>query len=191
MRFTFITRLKRFYLISLIALLCSCNSGKKWQLQDVSGHLPDLRFSLTNDTGKPVTADIYQGDIVLLYFGFTGCGTQCPATLQHLSSVLAQLGKDANHMRVLLVTVDPAHDTPQALHKYLANFDKHHMTGLTGSADRIKDIARRYRAAYRPDSLVHGNAIYIFDAEGKARLIAPANGNSSKLVHDLHQLALS
>jgi protein SCO1/2 len=191
MRFTFIIALKRLCLFSLIVLSCSCSPKKQWQLQDVAGHLPDLRFSLTDDTGKPVTAQNYRGKIVLLYFGFTGCGTQCPIVMQRLAGVLAQLGHDADQMRVLLVTVDPVHDTPQAMHNYVSNFDKTHIAGLTGNDAGIRDIARRYRAAYRSNSLVHSNAVYIFDATGKAKLLASDDDNSDAFVHDLRQLIRS
>lgn len=180
-----------FLCVMLVAGMSNCAPDKQWQLQDVSGHLPDLQFNLIDDAGSPVTARNYRGDVVLLYFGFTGCGTQCPIIMERLSGIVQRLGKKADHVHVLLVTVDPAHDTSQALHKYVRNFDKNHIVGLTGTDNDIENIARRYRTAYRPHSLVHGNAIYIFDASGKARLLASGDSPDESLVHDLRQLVQS
>jgi protein SCO1/2 len=36
--------------------LAACASHPQWQLDDVQGHLPDLKFQLTGDLGQPVTA---------------------------------------------------------------------------------------------------------------------------------------
>ncbi|MGH8215426.1 MAG: SCO family protein, partial [Rhodanobacteraceae bacterium] len=57
--------------ICAVFLLAACQSQPKWQLDNVQGHLPDLKFQMTNDLGKPVTAASYHGKIVLLYFGYT------------------------------------------------------------------------------------------------------------------------
>jgi len=95
-------------LIVLLFVLLGCAPQNQWQLQDVAGHLPDLRFSLTSDNGKSVTAENYKGDVVLLYFGFTGCSAQCPVVMQHLAVALHEMGRGADNLRILFVTVDPA-----------------------------------------------------------------------------------
>jgi protein SCO1/2 len=179
------------FFLTLIAAAGGCAPEKQWQLQDISGHLPDLQFTLTDDSGNPVTAQNYQGDVMLLYFGFAGCGTQCPIVLHRLTDVLQQLGGSAEHVRVLFVTVDPAHDTPQVLHSYIGTFDAKHMIGLAGSDKDTEDLARRYRAAWRPHSLVHGTALYIFDTRGQAQLLAAADAPEQNIVHDLRQLLKS
>jgi protein SCO1/2 len=51
--------------------LAACASHPQWQLDDVQGHLPDLKFQMTNDLGQPVTAASYHGKVTKLYFGYT------------------------------------------------------------------------------------------------------------------------
>lgn len=186
----------------VIFLFC-CLAALAWQLPraprstpyllaDISGHLPDLRFSLVDDTGRKVKAEDYRGKAILLYFGFAGCSTQCPLTLARLARLLSQLGSDEGRVRVLFVTVNPENDTPSALRSYLSHFGPRAITGLTGSAGEIGQLAQRLRAAYRPDvtgnDIPHSNILYIFDAQGQARLLAAPKDDDKKILHDLRQL---
>lgn len=176
-----------------VLLLAACQSSHpKWQLSDARGHLPDLKFSLTIDLNKPVTAAYYRGKVVMLYFGYTHCPDVCPLTLVHLHTDMQKLGKLADGVRILFVTVDPARDTPAVLHQYVAAFDPR-IVGLTGSQKQIAALAKRYRAYFQRekpeksgDYLVnHSGGIYIFDREGNARLIASNGDPDSAVVHDL------
>ncbi|MGH8114356.1 MAG: SCO family protein [Rhodanobacteraceae bacterium] len=194
---SFSRHLLRFaFLACALIFIAACQQSQPhWQLSDVHGHLPDLKFSLTNDLGKPVDAADYHGKIVMLYFGYTHCPDVCPLTLVHLHTDMQKLGKLADGVRILFVTVDPARDTPAVLHQYVTAFDPR-IVGLTGSQGRIAALAKRYRAYYQPvkpgesgDYLVnHSAGIYIFDREGHARLIASNGDPQSQVVHDLRIL---
>lgn len=186
--------------ISMMALcLTACQKPQDWKLTDVSGHLPDLQFSLTSDSDAPITAAAFKGDITLVFFGYTHCPDVCPETMARLSQVLQQLGPDAEHVRIAFITVDPHRDTPAILHAYVHAFDARHAVGLTGSDQAIKSLARRYRVAYelgKPDSdgnyeVNHSSAIYIFDGQGHIRLMATDNDPAEFLVHDLRMLVAS
>jgi protein SCO1/2 len=176
------------------ALLAACASKPNWQLDDVSGHLPDLKFQMTTDTGKPVTAATYHGKVVVLYFGYTHCPDVCPLTLVHLHTVLQRLGKDADDVKVLFVTVDPTRDTVPVLHQYVTAFDPR-IVGLTGTQDAIAKLAKRYRAYFQRETpkasaagdyeVTHSSAIYIFDRQGRARLLATPGSTNDAIFHDL------
>jgi protein SCO1/2 len=145
--------------------LSGCTPSAKWHAMNVSG-------------SKPVTAADYRGKIVLLYLGYTNCPDVCPTTLANLASVLRRLGSDANHVRILFVTVDPNRDTPQVLKEYVENFAPQ-IDGLRGTADQLEALARRYRLVYsvepetkdHPYEVTHSSAIYVFDGSGAARLL--------------------
>ena len=107
-----------------LGLLAGCTHKEApWHLTNVTGHLPDLDFSLIGDDGKPITGETFKGDTALVYFGYTHCPDVCPETMARLMQVLAKLGPDAQKVRILFITVDPARDTPQALHDYVGAFD--------------------------------------------------------------------
>jgi protein SCO1/2 len=177
-------------------LLGGCHrDALPFKLTDISGHMPDLRFRLIDDDGKAVTAADYRGKVVLLYFGYTHCPDVCPLTLAHLHVTLQKLGKAADGVRILLVSVDPARDTPAVLHAYVNAFDKR-AVGLTGSPGAIEALVKRYRASFtrEPDSkdgnyeVSHSSAIYVFDRDGRARVLSTPGTPQDDLVHDLRLL---
>jgi protein SCO1/2 len=174
-------------------LLAACAAQPQWQLDDVQGHLPDLKFQLTNDAGQRVTAADYHGKVALLYFGYTHCPDVCPLTLVHLHTVLQKMGPAADNVRILFVTVDPARDTLPVLHQYVTAFDPR-IVGLTGSQDELAQLAKRYRAFFQREApgqkagdyeVTHSSAIYVFDREGRARLLATPGSTNDAILHDL------
>ena len=189
--------LRRFLLPALgMLLLAACSHAPPpWQLNDVRGHLPDLQFRLTNDLGKPVTAADFRGKYVMMYFGYTHCPDVCPLTLVHLHQVMQKLGPQADKVRILFVSVDPARDTPHVLHQYVTAFDPH-ITGLTGTPQQITAMAKRYRAAFNEDAkqpdggyeVSHSSGIYIFGPQGHAQLLGTSADSTDEFVHDMKLL---
>jgi protein SCO1 len=188
---------RRTGIVAGILLLGACSHpGKPWELTNVSGHLPDLDFALTADNGQHVTGSSFLGKTTLVYFGYTHCPDVCPETMARLMQVLAKLGPDAHNVRILFISVDPARDTPQALHAYVDAFDAQHARGLTGSDAQIESLAKRYRVAYQmekrdPDGsyeVTHSSAVYVFDAQGRARLLATDQNTPDAIAHDLRRV---
>lgn len=194
-RFVHLAGLSILLIASLLLVACHQDQPPPWQLSDISGHMPDLSFQLTDDQGKTVTAMDYRGKVVLLYFGYTHCPDVCPLTLAHLHVVMQRLGKLSDGARILFVSVDPTRDTPAVMHNYVTAFDPH-AVGLTGSPSDIEALSKRYRAAFTREpgnadggyEVSHSSGIYIFDANGNARLLATPADPQDKLVHDLHLL---
>ena len=192
------SRLARLLLLfGALLLLAACHRGDDlpWRLTNVSGHMPDLRFQLTDDHGRAVTGNDYRGKVVLLYFGYTHCPDVCPLTLARLHAVLQRVGPTADGARILFVSVDPARDTPAVMHAYVSAFDMR-AVGLTGAPLAIEALSKRYRSAFtrEPDQgdgqyeVSHSSAIYLFDRQGQARLLATPTTSQDDLVHDLYLL---
>jgi protein SCO1/2 len=166
-------------LSSMSVALSACNRDEGWHATDVTGISPDLKFTMTRaEDSREVTAADYRGKVALLYFGYTFCPDVCPTTLANVAEILKGLGKEANKVRVLFVTVDPDRDTPKVLNQYTDAFAPQ-VDGLAGTADELAALARRYRIAYsvKPNNdpsryeVSHSPAIYVFGKEGKARLL--------------------
>lgn len=190
----------RFLVFIILAIgLTGCKSEPPpWRLSDISGHLPDLEFSLISDKETQVTAQTLKGKLVLMYFGFTHCAAECPLAMTRLVHILQKLGEDADRVHILFVSLDPGRDTPPVLHRYLASFDSAHATGVTGNEEAIVELVKRYRSAYRPatdagaaNDISHSAVVYIFDTQGQARLLfSPADPDEnlmSDLLHLLHE----
>lgn len=179
-----------------VALAACTRDEPGWHLTNVTGHLPDLSFTLTGGDGRPVDASAFRGRVALVYFGYTHCPDVCPETMARLMEVLAKLGPRANDVRILFVSVDPARDTPQALQSYVAAFDAAHARGLTGSDGQIESLAKRYRVAYQMEQrdpsggyeVTHSSAVYIFDAHGRARLLATDDDSPDAIAADVRRI---
>ena len=150
-----------------------------WHSVDVTGSVPPLAFAMTDaTTGKPVTAADFRGKVTMLYLGYTYCPDVCPLTLSRVVKVLDRLGKQADDVRFLFVTVDPNRDSLKVLREYTAAFSPR-IIGLRGSDDALARLARRYHLEYSvkpttgttPYDVTHSSAIYVFDRQGNARLL--------------------
>ncbi|WP_176704111.1 SCO family protein [Burkholderia singularis] len=182
--------------VAALALAACSPGGEPWRLTNVTGHLPDLTFSLTGEDGKPIDAAAFRGRAALVYFGYTHCPDVCPATMARLMQVLALLGPGARDVRILFVSVDPARDTPAAMRDYVSAFDAEHAYGLTGSERQIEQLAKRYRVAYQMEKrdprggyeVTHSSAVYVFDAQGRARLLATDQDSPDAIAADLRRI---
>lgn len=180
----------------LIGALAACGSRQPpFALADITGLMPRLEFSLTDQDGRHVTADDYRKQIVLLYFGYTQCPDACPTTLATLERSLQDLGPAASEVRVLFVSVDPQRDTPAVLKRYVANFGPQ-FVGLSGDDAALTALAKRYRVAYsrdKPDAngyyaVAHSSAVFVFEKGGKPRLLARAEDSADTIAGDLRRL---
>jgi protein SCO1/2 len=133
-------------------------------------------FKLIDHNGQTVTEADFKGRPFLVFFGFTRCPDICPTTLFDVSEVLRALGKDADRVRALFITVDPERDTPAVLKDYLSSFDPH-LAGLTGEPEAIAAVAKAYRVYFKKVPLDQGYTmdhtaiVYLMDKEG--RFVAP------------------
>ncbi len=100
-------------------------------------------FSLSGPGGTAVTLAQHRGKVVLLTFGFTHCAAVCPTTLATLAQARSMLGRSADAVQVIYVTVDPARDTADHMRDYLAAFDRSFI-GATGTPETLAAVREKY-----------------------------------------------
>ena len=174
-------------LFAMLALL-GC-SKPAWHMTDISGAMPKLDFHMTAN-GRPVTADAFRGKVVALYFGYSHCPDVCPATLANLTDMAAKVSSP--DIAILFVTVDPERDTDAVLSDYAKAFSPQ-VTGLRGSDNHLAALARTYRVAYTvkkgpPYEVMHSNAVFFFDRDGKARLVTTDTSDAAAMAEDVKRL---
>ena len=104
-------------------------------------------FKLTSDAGKPLTEKAFAGKYALVYFGYSFCPDVCPLGLQKMAAGIDKLGDDSKKVVPVFVSVDPDRDTPDQLAQYVDLFHPE-MVGLTGTAEEIKEVAKKFRVYY-------------------------------------------
>ena len=151
-------------------------SGASSELEryEIGGEL-----ELTNQHGERVRLSDLAGNALMLFFGYTYCPDICPATLARIRSVKASLPpEDAARFIGVLVSVDPARDTPERLGEYVEFFDPGFI-GLTGGEEELQSIAHRYGAQFEipegqpEDSYLvnHSTVGYLIDPAGQVRAL--------------------
>ncbi|HEY6928393.1 MAG TPA: SCO family protein [Thermoanaerobaculia bacterium] len=136
--------------------------------------VPD--FSLTDQTGHTVQLSKLRGQSVALTFIYTRCpvATACPMTTAKFSQLDALLrGKGIG--RLLTITVDPEHDTPQVLAEYAKHVgaDPKRWSFLTGPPQDVARVGADLGVIYYPDrgQIVHSLAAAVIDPDGKLSTI--------------------
>jgi protein SCO1 len=78
---------------------------------------------LPDGTGAPFEMRADDGELLVVYFGYTSCPDICPTTMADIRLALESLPRDlAERVSVAMVTVDPERDTTEVLTGYLGYF---------------------------------------------------------------------
>jgi protein SCO1/2 len=129
-------------------------------------------ISLTDQNGNSFELASEKGNVVLLFFGYTNCPDECPATLAKLKYVSSNLSQSNSDLRVIMVTTDPKRDTAAQLKNYLANFNPDFL-GLLGSQEQLSQVYKSYG---------------VIDRDGRLRLTFPAEMNPDDMTTDVKHL---
>lgn len=131
-------------------------------------------FQLVDQEGRRQTEALLRGRWSLVFFGFTHCPDICPTTLQTLGAAKEALGPAGRDLQLVLVSVDPARDTPAALKAYLGNSAFiPGVIGLTGTEAAVAAAARAYRVTYGREGegegymMQHTSLVYLMDPRGR------------------------
>lgn len=108
---------------------------------------PDFR--LTDQFGKQISLSQFRGEPVILTFLYAHCPDVCPLTAETLHATQLQLGKDASHVMMLAISVDPKGDTQAAVqnfsaeHKLTSNW--HYLIGTQSELAPVLELLQHLR----------------------------------------------
>ena len=129
----------------LTTALLILSSSYAYAMPDVSRALSDIEFKTESSSNTKL--DVYEGKIILLFFGYTNCPDICPTTLLDISRTLKELGKDSDKVQAVFVSVDPERDTPKHLNDYVKYFDKR-IIGVSSDKTNIDKLHKYFRTTY-------------------------------------------
>ena len=187
----------------LIPQLAACNpasteGGNPATEPPLKGTKIGGSFTLTNqDGGKTSDAD-FEGQYRIIYFGYTFCPDVCPVDLQRLMQGLMKAEKEdpelANKVQPIFITIDPERDQPKQLKQYVSAFHPR-LVGLTGTADEIADVAKKYLIIYdkREDDgaseylMDHSRQGYLFGPSGEPLALLPYDGTPQQIADEIRR----
>lgn len=150
----------------------------------------DIRnaYTLTDHTGRAVTAADFAGRWQMVFFGFTYCPDICPTTLAYMARVMDLLAERSDQVAPLFITVDPARDTAPVMAEYVAAFHPR-LVGLTGTEAQVAAAARNFRVYYErmedaaaPGGylMAHSGYIYVMRPDGRFDSVFREGGQTAE-----------
>jgi protein SCO1/2 len=132
------------------------------------------RFSFTAQTGAPTSSESLRGQPYVANFIFTTCRTICPmltAKMVRLQRVLA-----GAPVRFVSFSVDPEHDTPEALAMYARqwNPEEQRWLLLSTTTDGLAQVADGFHVTAQKtdggiDAVMHSAVFVLVDEKGVVR----------------------
>ncbi len=195
-------------LIAASGLLAACDRAKdavsgasgittkpSFKGVDITGAEYAKEFSLPDSQGKQRTLADFQGQVVVVFFGYVQCPDVCPTTMAELAQIKKLLGSDGKRVQGIFVTVDPERDTPEVLDAYIGTFQSD-FVALRGTPEQTKATAQHFKVFYSrvagktPTSYTidHTAGSYVFDPKGRIRLFSRHGTKTEDLAADLKQL---
>jgi protein SCO1/2 len=176
-----------------LLLLAACEQEPEFKGTMLEDPPPAPGFTLTTSGGREVSLSDFEGQVVLIYFGYTFCPDVCPLTMSDLRRVQEEAGNEA--LQVLYVTVDPARDTPEIAHAYASGFHPDFI-GLSGTPEEIAAAAAGWGIFYKagePDAsgnypVDHTARVFAVDKAGRYRLTYPFETPPEDIVADVQIL---
>jgi len=141
-------------------------------------------FSLVNHLGESVTEQSYAGKHMLVFFGYSNCQVMCSISLKRIADALTILQADSDatltKFNPLVITVDPANDTPEQLRSSLSAYHSS-LTGLTGTLEQLKPVYKAYgqkpsvlEFGFNGNPVVsHSSYFFLMGPDGKLQTFFP------------------
>ena len=171
-------RLRGLAAVLVLSLLSACSDSGMGE-RVLAARPPGGDFVLQSAAG-PLDTKALRGKVLLVYFGYVNCPDVCPASMAAMNEVLnGMTPKERAKIQPVLISVDPARDTPESLKNYAAYFHPS-LIGVTGTPEQIATIAKAFGAGYiRQPARSDGS--YAVDHSANTYLV----GKNGKLVATL------
>ena len=159
--------------------------------------LPD--FTLVDHTGATADRTVFVGRWDMVFFGFTNCPDICPATMTVLGQARRELAAEGREPlpRVVLVSVDPERDTPEAMARYIGYFGEDGL-GLTGDIAEIRKLTDALGIFFQKSGsdssnygVDHSTVVLVIDPQGRLKALFSAPHRVENFVHDLPLITAS
>lgn len=154
----------------------------------------DPELSLVDQRGQAFALASLAGKPTLLTFFYTSCTTMCPLIITDVKRIVAAIPEaERQELQVVLISIDPAHDTVARLRTVQTDRAMPENWRLvTGDEASIRTVASTVGAAYRrlPDGSFAHSALYTaLDAQGHIQLQVQGTGRPiEELVAELRRL---
>jgi protein SCO1/2 len=139
-------------ILCLAVLACALATPGNTRDSDAPASLYHLDAALTDQAGAARALDVYRGHPVLITMFYSSCPATCPLLIDTLRVTERELAPaQRDRLRVLLISIDPQRDTPEALRALAAarHIDTARWTLARADAATVRNIAALLNVQYR------------------------------------------
>lgn len=184
--------------LALVVVLTACSgTGTVATGDELAGRVmpepaPKPDFTLVDTSGERFDfAGETEGELTLLYFGYTHCPDICPVHLAQLTEIFKDHPDFGRQTTVIFVTVDPERDTPEVMTEFLEAFDDRFI-GLTGTPEEIAAAQKAAGVAVAEKvgegdtyTMAHAGQVIAFAPDGLNYSQYPFGTRQEDWLHDL------
>ena len=148
-------------------------------------------FSLIDQYGRAVSLSSLHGSPVVLAFLYAHCGAPCVLIAQQIRGALDELG--SHPVPVVIISADPAGDTPPAIRSFLAGVSlsgrAYYLTGPATELAAIWDDYGVHPASAGRAAFANYASVRLLDKRGRERVVFGSEQLTAEgLVHDIGRL---
>jgi protein SCO1/2 len=180
----------RITILALLIIIVTTSCGAlKSSLKGavVSPSITAADINLMDHNGQPFQLNDYRGKVVLVFFGFSNCVDECPATLALIRQALDTVGDTSKDVVVVMVSTDPVNDTSQSMKEFMERFNPAFL-GLLGTPDELAKAWQDYGVAVLDGGETHSSLTYVVDKKGNLRETFSPDTSSDDMASDLKVL---
>ena len=172
----------RFGILALLAVVAI--SGAFFAMSKIRSGTQEPRdlggvhsFTLFDQEGRPFHSEDLAGQVWVADFFFTRCKGICPILSGRMLDLSREL-EDLSGWRLVSISVDPSHDTPEVLKSYAVTLgvDTPRWSFLTGPEQQVRELIRTQFMLPVDDNpqnaeepILHSPRIVLVDREGNLR----------------------
>jgi len=181
--------------IACIFAVASCGRGTPPRGIVIDDPLPAAPLVLAQHSGPTFDLAAQRGKVVAVYFGYTHCPDVCPTTLSDWARARQALGRRADRVAWVFVSVDPERDSPEKAAVYARQFDST-FVGLSGSEATIDSLKHAWGIAAWKEGDITGNAYavahpaqtFVVDREGRLAMFLEPGVPGAEMARSLRRL---
>ena len=134
--------------------------------------LYNVPLTFHDDKNQSVSLDSFKDKTVILAMIYTSCRSVCTLMVQKLKKIMEGVHDASKNAEVVIVSLDPANDTPAVLAKFREReqLPKGTWHLLTGKESDVRTLANLIGYSYQKNAdtgdILHSNKITLLEKEG-------------------------
>ncbi len=184
-------------LLAAITVMSSCGEDRELAgyVRDPAPAVDAVAIPDLSQGGTEFTLSANDGELLVVYFGYTNCPDVCPTTLADYRQAKRKLSDDDRaKVDLAMVTIDPERDIP-VLSDYVQSFDDEAHTLGTDDQAALLSVAEPFGVSYQVVTndageieVGHSSQLFVVNDQGELVLTWQFGTTADDIAADLEQL---